>query len=109
MFRGDHLAKSPHRNVAETRRRRKQLPIFQLITEHRVGDVVGGERKKVDLDEQSFARKRGDWQSGFDQFALLQIVARDDEVKGFHCSGSRYFSCRDLCFHWTLFGNSNIV
>ena len=49
MLRGDHLAKSPHRNVAETFRRRKQLPVFQLIAEHGVGDVVGGEARSASI------------------------------------------------------------
>jgi hypothetical protein len=52
VTRGDHLAKSPHRDVAEILRRRKQAPVFQLIAENGVGDVVGRERKAIDLDQQ---------------------------------------------------------
>jgi hypothetical protein len=52
MLRGDHLAKPPYRNVAETFGRRKQLPVFQTIAEHGVGDVVGGEGEARDLHQQ---------------------------------------------------------
>ena len=56
MVGGGHLAKAPHRNVAEPLRRRKQLPVFQFIAEHRIGDVVGGEREAIDPDQQRVAR-----------------------------------------------------
>src|SRR6185295_12714729 len=52
MFRGDHLAKSPYRNVAETFGRRKQLPILQMIAEHGVSNVVGGEGETGDFYQQ---------------------------------------------------------
>ena len=98
MLRGDHLAKSPHRNVAETFGRRKQLPVFQLIAEYGVGDVVGGEGEARDLHQQRVIRQRGRvGQLRFDHLALLQIVAGDDEVGGLHCFDPGCFACSDLC------------
>ena len=98
MFRGDHLAKSPHRNIAETCRRRKQLPVLQLIAEHGVGDVVGGKGEAGDLHQQRFIGQRsGVRQLRVDDFALLQIVAGDDEVGGLDCSHPLRFTCRNLC------------
>ena len=61
------------------------MPVFHLIAGHRIGDIVGGEGEAVDLDQQGFLGQVGDSrQRCFDEFALLQVVARNDEVGGFH-------------------------
>jgi hypothetical protein len=80
MPRGDHVAKSPDRNDAEAVRRRKQVPVFQLIAEHRVGDVVGGEREAVDFHQQRAVRQ-GFGQLRFDEAALREVVAGNDELR----------------------------
>jgi hypothetical protein len=85
MFRGGHLAKAPHRNVAETVWRGKELPVFQLVAEHRIGDVVGGEGEAVDLHQQGVGRqciRIG--KPGRDHLALLEIISRNDEVGRCH-------------------------
>jgi hypothetical protein len=81
----DHLAKSPHRDVAESLRCRKQLPVLQLIAQHGIGDVVGRQREACNLDQQRLVRQRGGiGQLCLDHLACLQIIAGDDEVGGFH-------------------------
>ena len=52
MAGGDHLAESPHWNVAEIFGRRKQLPVIQLIAENGVSDVVGCQCEAIDFDQQ---------------------------------------------------------
>ena len=85
VLRGDYLAKPPHRNVAEFFRRRKQLPVFQIIAGHRVGNIVGGKREAVDLDQQRVIwQGAGIRQLRLNEFAALQIVAGDNEVGRFH-------------------------
>ena len=98
MLRGDHLAKPPHRNVAETCRRRKQLPILQAIAEHGIGDVVGSEGEARDLHQQRLVGQRSRiGQLRLDHLALLQIVAGDDELGGLHGFDPLRFTCRNLC------------
>jgi hypothetical protein len=65
---------------------RKQLPVLQLIAQHGVGDVVGGEGEAADLDEQRVAGQiGGGGKRCFDEFAARKIVARHGEVDGrFH-------------------------
>jgi len=61
--------------------RRKQLPVFQLVAEHGVGDVVGVKAKRSILISSAPSGNLGSiGQPRFDGLALLQIVARDDEV-----------------------------
>jgi len=101
MFRGDHLAKSPDRNVAKAIRGGKQRPVFQMIPEHGVGDVVSGEGKARDLHQQRFVGQRiGVGQPRFDRLAALQIVARHDEVGGLHGALPRLTAM--LCYGFVI-------
>ena len=73
------------RDVAEILGRREQLPVFQPIAENSVSDVVGCEREAIDFDQQRFVGQHSSiGQLSLDEFALLQIVAGNDEVGGFH-------------------------
>ena len=99
MLGDEHLAKAPHRDVAEAGGRRKQLPVFQLIAENRIGDVVGGEGEAIDPQQQRFGRQRiGIGQMQLDGPALLQIVARDDEVGGGHGFGPGFCPAASFAF-----------
>ena len=56
-----------------------------MLAEHGVSNVVGGEGKAGDLHQQGVIGQRGRIrQLRVDDFALLQIVAGDDEVGGVH-------------------------
>jgi hypothetical protein len=60
-------------------------PVFQLIACNSVSDVVGGECEAVDFYQQRLVgQRRRVGQLRFDDLALLQIVASDDEVGGLH-------------------------
>ena len=110
MFRGDHLAKSPHRDIAKTIRRRKQRPVFQLIAHHGIGDVVGGKGKARDFHQQRFAGQSGSiWQLRRDAPALLRVVACHDEVGGGHGFDPGLMMCGDLCYERRAVCNSNNV
>jgi len=99
MARGDDVAESPHRDVAETFGRRKQLPVFQLVAEHRIGDIVGGEREAIDLDQQGVVRQlAGVGQFPLDESALLQIVACNGEIGGFHFFDPGIFAAAIFAF-----------
>ena len=81
----DHVAEAPDRNDAEAVWRGKQLPVFQLLAEQRVSDVVGGEGEAVDLHQQRIARQRVTVRTfRADCPASLQILACDDEVVRLH-------------------------
>ena len=98
MLRGDHFAKSPHRNVAEILRRRKQLPVFQLIAEHGVGDVVGGEGEARDLDQQRVIGQRGGvGQLRFDRSCIAADHCGRRRSRWLAWVRSLRFTCRDLC------------
>ncbi|MGY4254725.1 hypothetical protein ACVI1L_001793 [Bradyrhizobium sp. USDA 4516] len=85
MFRDQHLAKAPHRDDAVALGRREQMPVFQLLADHGVGDVVGGEGEAGHLHQQRIGRqRRGIGQLRLDHLALLQVVADDDEVGRVH-------------------------
>jgi hypothetical protein len=54
----------------------KQLPVFELLADRGVGDVVGGECEAVDFYQQRLVgQRRRVGQLRFDDLALLQIVA----------------------------------
>ena len=109
MPRGDHIAESPDRNDAEAVGRRKQLPVFQLVAEHGIGDVVGGERKAIDPDQQRAVGQLGRiGQPRLDQLALLQIVACDDEIGGVHFLRSRLFAAVIIAFADVCFATGNL-
>jgi hypothetical protein len=85
MLRRNHIAKTPDRNVAETLRRRKQVPVFELVAGQRVGDVVGGEGEAFDLHQHRLLGQVPAFrQDRLDEFALLEVVARNDELGGIH-------------------------
>jgi hypothetical protein len=97
MLGGDHVAKAPHRDVAKTFGRRKQLPIFQLVAERGVGDVVGGESEAIDLHQQRVGGQRVRiGQQRLDQLALLKIISGDDEIGCLHVSIQALFGPRSL-------------
>jgi hypothetical protein len=53
--------------------------------------VVGGEGEAGDVHQQCVIRQRGGvGPLRFDRFALLQIIAGDDEVGGLHVLGPRF-------------------
>ncbi len=110
MTRSHHLAKSPHRNVAEIFGRRKQLPVFQLVAENGVGDVVGGESEAVDLDQQRLIGQGGGVrQFTLDEFALLQILACNDEVGGFHVFDPGFFPAAIFAFGDDRFATGGLL
>src|SRR5437899_9701190 len=56
-----------------------------MIAEYGIGDVVGGEGEARDLHQQRLVRQRSRvGQSRLDYLALLQIVAGDDKIGGWH-------------------------
>jgi hypothetical protein len=88
----------------------EQLPIFQLVAEHGVGDVVGGESEAIDLHQQRVGGQAiGIGPLRLDRLVLLQVVAGNDEVDGLHMSDPSGLACRDLCADGSMFCNSNIV
>ena len=111
MARGDHVAKSPHRNVAETFGRRKQLPVFQLVAEHGVGDVVGGEREAIDLDQQRVVGQCG----GIGQLASRSILHCCRSLRAtmksvdFIFSIPAFFAAVIFAFADVCFATSNLV
>jgi hypothetical protein len=87
----------------------KQLPVFQFVAKHGVSDVVGGEGEAIDLDQQRIVGQlSGVGDRGLDEFAVMKVIARDDEVGGVHgsisgASGWRkipaaIFACSNECF-----------
>src|SRR5439155_2076881 len=57
-----------------------------MIAEYGIGDVVGGEGEARNLHQQRVIGQCGRvGQLRFDHLALLQIVAGDDEIGGWHC------------------------
>ena len=69
-----------------------------VVAKHGIGDVVGREGEAVDFDQQRFIGKRiCIRQLRFDEFAVPQIMAGNDEVGGIHgstlgCSEARIFA-----------------
>ncbi|WP_445490694.1 hypothetical protein [Rhodopseudomonas sp. RCAM05734] len=74
-----------------------RLPVFQRIAERGVGDVVGGDGEAIDLQQDAvFRQSVRIGQVRLDHFAVLKIVARNDELKSTHSRprvGSSASSC----------------
>ena len=103
MARGDHVTESPHWNVAVAIRCGKQTPVFELIAQHRIGDVVGGEGEAVDFQQQAIdGQIVGGRKRYINEAALLEVVAGDDELSGCHVLAFGGLRARDVLTAGTL-------
>ena len=48
----DDLGEAPHRDPAPSGLRGEELPVAQHVSQHGVGDVVGGQAKALDAQER---------------------------------------------------------